>query len=260
MKCLQYLTPYERMNQVKNLESEDNRLQMLHFKVECRQLCYSIKCISNRMFYLITKRIIDILGATFLLIIFSPICIIVAILIKFTSPGPILADTPERVGKSRKLFYPYKFRSMILNAYTLLKTDPKFKEFYKEYKNGSYKLHDDPRVTPIGKFIRKHSIDEIPQLFNVLKGEMSIVGPRPYYPDELEQQLKKYKSKKILLNDVISVKPGITGFWQVSGRSSVNFDKRIEMDASYARKKSILLDVSILIKTPWAMISGKDTV
>lgn len=212
------------------------------------------------MFYLATKRAIDILGAAFLLLLFFPISIIVGILIKMTSPGSILADTPERVGKSGKLFFPYKFRSMILNAHNLLKTDPKFKKLYKEYKNGSYKLHDDPRVTTIGKFIRKHSVDEIPQLLNVLKGEMSIVGPRPYYPDELEQQLKKYKSKKNLLGDVASVKPGITGFWQVSGRSSVNFDKRIEMDAYYARKKSILFDFLILLKTPWAMISGKDTV
>jgi len=207
-----------------------------------------------------TKRLIDLLGAVLLITIFSPVLLISAIIIKFTSKGPIFADAPKRVGKSGKLFYPYKFRSMILNAHKLLHSDPRFKKLFEQYKKSSFKLHDDPRITPFGKFIRKHSIDEIPQLFNVLKGEMSVVGPRPYYPDELEQQTKRYPHTKELLREVLSVKPGITGFWQVSGRSTVNFDKRIEMDAYYARKKSILLDILILLKTPWAMISGKDTV
>jgi len=118
----------------------------------------------------------------------------------------------------------------------------------------------DPRVTPVGKIIRKHSIDEIPQLFNVLKGEMSIVGPRPYYSEELEKQQKIYPKTKELVKEVLKVKPGITGFWQVSGRSDVNFDKRIEMDAYYARKRSIFLDILVLLKTPWTMISGKGAV
>lgn len=202
----------------------------------------------------------DVIGSISLLTLFSPILIVVAILVKLTSPGPVFADTPKRVGKNSHPFYPYKFRSMIVNAHNLLRTDPKLKKFYEEYKKGSYKLHDDPRITPIGRFIRKHSLDEVPQLFNVIIGEMSIVGPRPYYQDELEQQLKKYKDKKHLLEDVLSIKPGITGYWQVSGRSSINFDKRIEMDAYYARKKSIAFDLLILLRTPWAMISGKDTV
>ena len=149
---------------------------------------------------------------------------------------------------------------MIINAHKLLHTDPRFKKLYKEYRKSSYKLYDDPRITRIGKFIRKHSIDEIPQLINVLKGEMSIVGPRPYYPDELEEQQKRYPQTKELVKEVLSVKPGISGFWQVSGRSEVNFDKRIEMDAYYAKKKSILLDVLILLKTPWVMLSGKGAV
>lgn len=206
------------------------------------------------------KRTIDVVGSIFLLILFSPVLVASAIAIITTSKGPIFAETPKRVGKDGKPFFPYKFRSMIANAHTLLRTDPRFKKLYEEYKRSSFKLREDPRVTPVGKFIRKHSIDEIPQLVNVLKGEMSIVGPRPYYPDELEEQFAKYPDKKPLLKDVLSVKPGITGFWQVSGRSAVNFDKRIEMDAYYARKKSILLDILILLKTPWAMISGKDAV
>ena len=110
------------------------------------------------------------------------------------------------------------------------------------------------------KFIRKYSIDETPQFINVIKGEMSIVGPRAYYLDELEEQQSQYPKTKPLVKEMLSVNPGITGFWQVTGRSEVNFDKRIEMDAYYARKRSILLDILILLKTPWAMISGKGAV
>lgn len=212
------------------------------------------------MNYYLLKRTIDVLGSSFLLILFSPIFILTAIAIKITSPGPIFADIPPRVGKKGNLFYPYKFRSMIMNAHTLLHEDPKFKKLFEQYKKSSYKLFDDPRVTPVGKFIRKHSIDEIPQLVNVLKGEMSIVGPRPYYQDELRDQQNKYPHTKKLVKEVLSVKPGITGYWQVTGRSEVNFDKRIEMDAYYARKKSIFLDILILLKTPWVMISGKGAV
>ena len=212
------------------------------------------------MWYEFTKRTIDISGAIVLLIIFFPILLLTAVAIKLTSKGPVFADTPKRVGKEDRLFYPFKFRSMILNAHKLLHTDPRFKKLYEEYKKSSYKLYEDPRITPVGKYIRRHSIDELPQLINVLKGEMSVVGPRPYYPDELEEQTQKYPHTKKLLKEVLSVKPGITGYWQVSGRSEVNFDKRIEMDAYYARKKSVWLDVLILLKTPWVMISGKGAV
>lgn len=208
----------------------------------------------------ITKRVIDVIGSLVLLVLFFPILVVTAMIIKLTSPGPILADTPKRVGKDGKLFHPYKFRSMIVNAHTLLKKDARFKKLYREYKRSSYKLHKDPRVTKFGKFIRKHSIDEMPQLVNVLRGEMSIVGPRPYYPDELEEQTAKYPHTKPLLKDVLSVKPGITGFWQVSGRSEVNFDKRIEMDAYYARKRSLFLDLLIMVKTPWVMLTGSGAV
>lgn len=206
------------------------------------------------------KRLIDILGSLFLLFLFFPILLATAIAIKVGSTGPIFADTPKRVGKNGKLFHPYKFRSMIVNAHKLLKNDHRFKKLYFEYKKSSYKLQRDPRITKIGKFIRKHSIDEMPQLVNVLRGEMSIVGPRPYYPDELHDQTEKYPQTKPLVKDVLSVKPGITGFWQVSGRSEVNFDKRIEMDAYYARKCSIFLDILIIIKTPFVMIAGTGAV
>jgi len=213
------------------------------------------------MKYRIIKRVIDVFGAIFLLLLFSPVLLLTSILIKLTSKGPLFAKTPKRVGKRGKLFFALKFRSMIVNAHKLLKTDPKFKKALAEQqKSGNYKILRDPRVTNVGGFIRKHSIDEIPQLINVLKGEMSIVGPRPYYPDELKFQQKKFPGTREYVREMLSAKPGITGYWQVTGRSEVNFDKRIEMDAYYARKRSILLDILILLKTPWAMISGKGAV
>lgn len=212
------------------------------------------------MSYRAIKRITDVVFSLVLLVVFSPVILASALIIKLTSPGPVFADTPKRVGKDGGLFYPYKFRSMILNAHKLLTTDPKFRKLYKEYKRSSYKLHGDPRVTSVGSFIRRHSIDEIPQLLNVLKGEMSLVGPRPYYPDELEEQQKKYPETRELVKEVLSVKPGITGIWQVSGRSEVNFDKRIALDAHYAKNMSLWLDIKILVKTPWVMISGKGAI
>ena len=140
----------------------------------------------------------------------------------------------------------------------LERTDPRFKSVYLEKRSsGSYKPKNDPRITPIGKFIRKHSIDEMPQFFNVLRGEMSIVGPRAYLPDELEEQQKKYPGMEKFVDQMLKVKPGITGYWQVTGRSDVNFDKRIQMDAYYAKKKSLLFDILIILKTPWAMVSGQ---
>jgi lipopolysaccharide/colanic/teichoic acid biosynthesis glycosyltransferase len=215
--------------------------------------------------YYFIKRIIDLTGAVLLLIIFSPVMLISSIIIKLTSPGPVLVEKGnehmKRVGKGGKIFRIYKFRSMMVNADVLERTDPKYRDVYEEKRTGgSYKSFNDIRVTRFGKFIRKFSIDETPQLFNVLRGEMSIVGPRPYLPDELEEQQKKYPGTEKYVKDVHTVKPGITGFWQVSGRSEVNFDKRIEMDAYYARKKSILLDILILLKTPWAMVTAKGAV
>lgn len=212
------------------------------------------------MIYAVTKRMIDVVGSTFLAVLFLPVSIIAAIAIKLSSPGPVFADTPQRVGKNGKLFKLFKFRSMIVNAHEKLRNDPSLAKLYTEYKRNSYKLLDDPRVTSVGKFIRKHSIDEIPQLLNVIRGDMALVGPRPYYPDELVEQQRKYPHTKELVKIVLSAKPGITGHWQVSGRSEVNFDKRIKMDADYVKKRSLMMDLRILLKSPWAMISGKGAV
>jgi len=209
------------------------------------------------MKYETAKRILDVFMAIILLIVFAPVFLLVPILIKLDSPGPVFADIPKRVGKDKKLFRMYKFRTMIVNAHQLLRSDPKFRKLYEEYKKHSYKLKDDPRVTRLGKILRRFSLDELPQIFNVLKGEMSIVGPRAYYLDELEEQQKVYPQTKKYVKELLKIKPGITGYWQVHGRSEVNFDKRVEMDAWYARKQSILQDLKIILKTPWAMVSGK---
>jgi lipopolysaccharide/colanic/teichoic acid biosynthesis glycosyltransferase len=203
------------------------------------------------------KRAIDILSTLTIIIVFSPVILLVALAIRLDSKGPILADTPERVGRGGKLFKMYKFRSMIPNAHIILREDPEFAALYEQYKKGSYKLRNDPRITRVGTFIRKHSLDEAPQLFNVLKGDMSLVGPRAYYPDELREQQKKYPETKDAVKVVLSVKPGVTGLWQVSGRSEINFDKRIEMDANYVKRRSILYDILLILRTPGAVISGR---
>lgn len=207
-----------------------------------------------------SKRIVDILLGSLLSLFFLPVCVIVALLIKLDSSGPIFADTPSRVGKNGRKFKMFKFRSMIKNAHQMLREDPKFKALYQEYKKSSYKLYNDPRVTKFGKFIRKYSLDEVPQFLNVIRGDMSLVGPRAYYPDEIKDQLKKHPKAKQFLDTAIKVKPGITGFWQVYGRSEVHFDKRIKMDAEYVKNISLWYDILIIIKTPYAMISGKGAV
>lgn len=207
--------------------------------------------------YEAAKRVIDILVAIISLVMFSPIIVFTAIAIKLDTRGPIFADIPPRVGKDGKLFCMYKFRSMIKNAHEMLAHDESFKKLYLEYKKGSYKLKDDPRITKVGRFIRKYSIDEVPQFINVLKGDMSIVGPRAYYADELKEQQKQYPHTRDAVKEMLSVKPGITGVWQVSGRSEINFDKRIQLDAKYAARKSIFFDLIIILRTPFAIISGK---
>lgn len=209
------------------------------------------------MVYDAAKRLVDVILSIILLLIFLPIILITIVAIKYDTSGPILADTPPRAGKKGKVFRMYKFRSMVRNAHEMLINNTDYAELYDEYKKSNYKLRNDPRITPVGRFIRKYSIDEIPQFINVLKGDMSIVGPRAYYPDELRDQQKKYPHTKDAVKIVLSIRPGITGVWQVTGRSDINFDKRIQLDAEYAQKRSIVYDLYIISKTPMAMLSGK---
>src|SRR5687768_9503751 len=137
------------------------------------------------MNYEFWKRVLDILGSVVGILIFSPFMLVIAVAIKLDSTGPVFADTPPRVSKDGKLFKMYKFRSMVVGAAEILKQNP---ELYKKYKENSYKLplDEDPRITKVGRFIRKTSVDELPQFFNIFRGEMSLVGPRAYYPFELE--------------------------------------------------------------------------
>jgi lipopolysaccharide/colanic/teichoic acid biosynthesis glycosyltransferase len=209
------------------------------------------------MYYDFIKRVLDIIGAIVGLILCSPVLILTAIAIKLDSKGPIMADTPMRVGKNGNLFYMYKFRSMVVGAQDLLQKNP---ELLKQYKKNSYKIHNDPRVTKVGKYIRKFSIDEFPQFINILRGEMSLVGPRAYYPFELEEQQKKYPQSRDYVKIILSSKPGLTGVWQVSGRSDINFDKRVEMDAQYVQRRSIFYDIYLMLKTIPAVIFGRGAV
>jgi lipopolysaccharide/colanic/teichoic acid biosynthesis glycosyltransferase len=205
--------------------------------------------------YEVGKRILDIIAGIVGVIIFSPLMLGAAIYIKIVSPdGPLYADIPLRVGKNGKLFRMFKFRSMIPHATDWLFAHP---DIYKQYQQNDYKLDQDPRLLKGINFLRKSSIDELPQFFNVLMGQMSLVGYRAYYQYELEEQLNKYPEAIPYLEKALSVKPGITGVWQVSGRSQVSFKDRIKMDAEYADKKSLLYDFIIILKTPLAVLSGK---
>lgn len=204
------------------------------------------------------KRTMDITGALAGIILLSPIMLMIAILIKITSRGPVLFRQ-QRMGFLGKKFVFLKFRSMYADC-----SEERHKEYVtKLIKNrldtGNlepeckplYKMNDDPRITPFGRFIRRTSLDELPQLFNVLKGEMSLVGPRPPIPYEIEEY-KNWHFRRVL-----EVKPGITGLWQVKGRSMTTFDEMVRLDIAYVNNFSLWLDLKILLKTFWVVISAK---
>jgi lipopolysaccharide/colanic/teichoic acid biosynthesis glycosyltransferase len=188
--------------------------------------------------YTILKRGMDIIGASMGLIFLSWLFLIVAVLIKIEDPKGTVFFKQVRVGKNGKTFYMYKFRSMVSDAEEKLKDLLK----YNEIEGAMFKLKEDPRVTKIGKFIRKTSIDELPQLWNVLKGEMSLVGPRPPLPREVKLY-SEYDKQRLL------VVPGCTGLWQVSGRNDLDFNEMVELDLKYIKERSIWYDVKIIIKT-----------
>ncbi len=197
------------------------------------------------------KRPFDIIFSLFAILITLPIMILIAVIIKLTDGGSIFFGH-NRVGYKGRLFKVLKFRSMYPDAEERLKKileeDPKAREEWER----TFKLKNDPRVTPIGKILRKTSLDELPQFFNVLKGDMSVVGPRPVVKEELK---KYYKDKA---KYYLSVKPGVTGYWQVEGRSDVdNYEERINMDVWYVQNQSFFLDIKIILKTIWVMLTGK---
>ncbi len=193
--------------------------------------------------YLIAKRLLDLFAATLGVVLLSPIMLIVAIMIKLEDPrGPVIFSQ-LRCGESPKTFKIYKFRSMYVDAEERLSE----LQHLNEQTGPVFKIKDDPRITKVGKLIRKTSLDELPQLFNVIKGDMSLVGPRPALPTETEQYTK-YQMQRLL------VKPGITCIWQVSGRNKIGFDEWVELDIKYIKNRSFWLDLKLILLTIPALL------
>lgn len=197
------------------------------------------------------KRIFDIIVALIACLFLIPMIIGIKIASLLSNDKQSIFFTQERIGKNGKTFKLYKFRSMIPNAdqvlFELLESN---KELAKEYQLNK-KLKEDPRITKVGKFIRKYSIDEFPQVINILKGDMSFIGNRPYLPREREDI-------GIFYEDIVKTKPGLTGYWQVSGRSNTTFQRRLELERYYSKNHSLLLDIQIFVKTFGVVLFGKD--
>ena len=202
--------------------------------------------VNDHIIYLVLKRLMDIVGASLGLLLASPIMLIVAILIKLEDPkGPIIFSQ-VRNREYPRTFKMYKFRSMYIDA------EERLQELMhlNEQSGPAFKIKDDPRITKIGKFIRKTSLDELPQLFNVLKGEMSLVGPRPAIPREVEQYTAYQKQR-------LFVKPGLTCIWQVSGRNNIGFDEWVELDIEYIKTRNLWLDIKLILLTIPAMLGDE---
>ncbi|QWU17149.1 Sugar transferase involved in LPS biosynthesis (colanic, teichoic acid) [Paenibacillus sophorae] len=197
--------------------------------------------------YLVVKRVIDILFSALCLFLLLPLFAVIAVLIKLDDPKGKVFFRQTRVGKDEKPFEMYKFRSMISNAEELKKN----LMAYNEVSGAMFKMKNDPRITKIGKFLRKTSIDELPQLWNVLVGNMSLVGPRPPLPDEVAQYSEYDKQR-------LTVTPGCTGYWQVHARNSVGFEEMVQLDLTYIRMRSTALDMKIILKTGLMLLGSKN--
>lgn len=204
------------------------------------------KQIVNKPVYDFVKRFADIVCSSVAIVLLSPFFIIISIAIKATSEGPVIF-VHKRVGKNGKEIGIYKFRSMVMNAEELIE---KFTPEQKEEFQKNFKLENDPRITKIGKILRRTSLDELPQLFNILKGDLSIVGPRPI----IDVETKIYGNYKDML---LSVKPGLTGFWAANGRSDTSYKRRRAMEIYYVKNRSLLLDLQIIFKTAISVFTGK---
>ncbi|MDD3765504.1 MAG: sugar transferase [Nevskiales bacterium] len=198
--------------------------------------------------YCLAKRALDIVGGLTLATVFSPVFVVVTVAM-LRDDGPIFFGH-KRIGKDGKTFKVYKFRTMVPNAQqvleNLLESNPEMRAEWEQ----DHKLRDDPRITRVGQFLRKTSLDELPQLWNVFKGEMSLVGPRPV----VEAELPKYGRA---LRHYCATKPGITGLWQVSGRNDTDYRRRVALDRYYSERASILLDVNILLRTVWVVVGRR---
>jgi len=195
-----------------------------------------------------SKRVFDLLITAILLLPALPIWVILALWIKLYDGGPIFFKH-RLVGKDGKVFDLLKFRTMVTNAQEILRNDPEMQRKFLI----NYKLQNDPRVTPIGRWLRKYSLDELPQFINVLKGEMSLIGPRPVR----EQELDLFGDFK---HDRVKMLPGLTGLWQVSGRCNTSYEERIEMDKFYFFNYNLWLDIFIFLKTPFKVLRGEGAV
>lgn len=214
--------------------------------MEGKQLGFEKESSMEFSFYEVIKRLIDIVCSFLGVLVLSPLFIIIAIIIKMTSKGPVFFSQ-KRVGKNGKEFDMYKFRSMVVNAEEL-----KEKLAAKNEMSGPmFKMKDDPRVTKVGKFIRKTSIDELPQLWNVLKGDMSLVGPRPSLPKEVAQ-FENWMYKRL------EVKPGLTCYWQVSGRNNIDFEDWMKLDIKYVDERSTWIDIKLIFKTVVVLFGDKN--
>ena len=201
---------------------------------------------NESIFYIFLKRLIDLFGSVIGLIVLSPIILVVSLLIKFESKGPIIFSQ-DRIGKDGKVFKMYKFRSMVVNAEELKE---KLKD-QNEMSGPMFKMKEDPRVTKIGKFIRKTSIDELPQLINIVKGDMSLVGPRPSLPKEVEQ-FEDWMMERL------EVKPGLTCYWQVSGRNNIDFEDWMKLDIKYVRERNLIIDIKLIFKTVFVLFGDEN--
>ncbi|MEG4444012.1 sugar transferase [Microcoleus sp. F8-D3] len=211
-----------------------------------RRLSRSLQSLDGELF----KRLFDILFSLSVLILFAPVYLLLAFLIALSSPGPIFY-VQERVGKNRKRFYCLKFRTMVENADDILleimENSPHLRQEFED----NFKLKQDPRITWIGRFLRMTSLDEFPQFWNVLKGDMSVVGPRPL----VEEELPRYGNH---INKILTIRPGITGLWQVSGRNDIPYPRRVQIDLYYANDKNLWMDMWIVFKTIGVVIFPKN--
>lgn len=214
--------------------------------MESTQLDFENESTRGFSFYEIIKRLIDIICSFMGLLAFSPLFIIIAIIIKFTSKGPVFFSQ-KRVGKYGREFDMYKFRSMVVNAEELKEK----LAAQNEMSGPMFKMKDDPRVTKVGKFIRKTSLDELPQLWNVLKGDMSLVGPRPSLPKEVAQ-FEDWMHRRL------EVKPGLTCYWQVSGRNNIDFEDWMKLDIRYVEERNLFVDIKLIFKTIFVLFGDKN--
>lgn len=220
---------------------DNTRIQTQEAVVSNQQTSTFVSYEDRTPLFAAAKRTIDFIGALIVLILTLPVWIVIGVCFMFgENKGPVFFKQ-QRIGKNGEIFYIYKFRSMIMNADQKLREN---QELYDKYIANSYKLepHEDPRITKLGEFLRKTSLDEIPQIINVLKGNMSLIGPRPV----IKEELKEYGLK---VNDFLSVKPGMSGYWQVSGRSSVHYPERVDVELYYVENQSMKLETWILFKT-----------